>query len=321
MLEGIVDIGSNSVRMTVYDCDEQTRDFQPFFKLKKQLGLASHVDQATGKLDRAGIDSLVDTISEYRRAAGRFVEMRRFACFATAAVRNSSNCQEVLDEVRRRCGVDVELLSGVDEARLGFAGAMWHSGASTGVQIDVGGGSTEVLLFEDGLPKEATSIPLGSLSLFEKHVEGLLPDAREAQRIRDAIAKRLRKAMAPASVACASCIGGSARAMRKVRNAWLCPEDPAGPVTRDELDRIVERIVRKPKAATRELVHVVPERIHTLAPGLLAIQAIAESYQAEKLVVHDSGIREGYLMSRVMGIDPLNSIGEQSRRRPHDVQR
>ena len=150
MLEGIVDIGSNSVRMTVYDCDVRTNEFRPFFKLKNQLGLASHIDPQSGRLDEAGVDALISTLKEYRRAASRFTELDRLSCFATAAIRNSSNCQEVLDKVDELCGVQVELLSGVEEARLGFAGAMWHSGATSGVQIDVGGGSSEVLIFEDG---------------------------------------------------------------------------------------------------------------------------------------------------------------------------
>ena len=195
MLEGIVDIGSNSVRMTVYDCDVQTNEFRPFFKLKNQLGLASHIDPQSGKLDEGGVDALISTLKEYRRAASRFTELDRLSCFATAAIRNSSNCQEVLDKVDELCGVQVELLSGVEEARLGFVGAMWHSGATSGVQIDVGGGSSEVLIFEDGQAKDATSVPMGSLSLFEKYVDGLLPTAREAKDIREAISKRVRKAL------------------------------------------------------------------------------------------------------------------------------
>lgn len=301
MLEGIVDIGSNSVRMTVYDCDPASREFQPFFKLKRQLSLASRIDPETGAMRRDGIDSLVDTIDEYRHAAGRFVDMNNFACFATAAVRNSTNCAEVLDEVERRCGVRVELLSGIDEARLGFVGAMWHSGRASGVQIDVGGGSSEVLLYENGLAQDGTSVPLGSLSLFEKYVGEVLPTPEEAQRIHDAVSKRVRKALGSRKVACASCIGGSARAMRKIRDAWLPPASPDQPISKAELDQIVSRVLKKPKAAFRELLHEVPERVHTFTPGLLAIQAIAENFEVERLVVHDSGIREGYLLNRVLG--------------------
>lgn len=315
MLEGIVDIGSNSVRMTVYDCDVRTNEFRPFFKLKNQLGLASHIDPQSGRLDEAGVDALISTLKEYRRAASRFTELDRLSCFATAAIRNSSNCQEVLDKVDELCGVQVELLSGVEEARLGFAGAMWHSGATSGVQIDVGGGSSEVLIFEDGQAKDATSVPMGSLSLFEKYVDGLLPTAREAKDIREAISKRVRKALGEQSAECASCIGGTARAMRKVRNAWLSPQQPGSPVTRGELDQIVSHIIDKPKVATRELLRVVPERIHTFTPGLLAIQTVADNFGVQRLVVHDSGIREGYLMERVLGIDTqMNNNPTDTRR-------
>ncbi len=314
MLEGIVDIGSNSVRMTVYDCDPASREFQPFFKLKRQLSLASRIDASTGAMRRDGIDALVETIDDYRRAAGRFVDMNNFACFATAAVRNSTNCAEVLDEVERRCGVRVELLSGIDEARLGFVGAMWHSGRASGVQIDVGGGSSEVLLYEDGLAQEGTSVPLGSLSLFEKYVGEVLPTPEEAQRIHDAVAKRVRKALGSRKVACASCIGGSARAMRKMRDATLPGQDPARPVTKGELDQLVSHVLKKPKQAFRELLHEVPERVHTFTPGLLAIQAIAENFQVETLVVHDSGIREGYLLNRVLGYAIPDAATNDSRK-------
>ena len=321
MLESIVDIGSNSVRMTVYDCDAHAGSWEPFFKLKKQLGLASHVDPASGGLDEDGIQSLVSTINEYRRSAAHFVEMNHFACFATAAVRNSTNCQEVLARVKAECGVDVELLSGQDEARLGFLGAMWHSGQTSGVQVDVGGGSSEVLLYADGRAGDAVSVPLGSLSLFEKYVGDLLPTASEAKAIRDAVGKRVRKALGTGSVECASCIGGSARALRKVRNAWLGAQDRKAPVTRAELDEIVERVIRKPKTAMRDLLRVVPERIHTFTPGILAIQAVADNFGVSRLAVHDSGIREGYLMSRILGIDPSSDMNTPQARRHDDVER
>ena len=314
MLEGIVDIGSNSVRMTVYDCDPDTREFQPFFKLKKQISLASRIDAKTGRMTREGIDSLVETIDEYRHAAERFVQMNNFACFATAAVRNSANCQEVLDEVQQRCGVSIELLSGIDEARLGFVGAMWHSGATTGVQIDVGGGSSEVLLYENGLAQGGTSIPLGSLSLFEKYVSGVLPSPEEAQQIHDAVAKRVHKALGAKKVCCASCIGGSARAMRKIRDSWMPPADPGAPVNVSELDQILARVAKKPKQACRDLLREVPERIHTFTPGLLAIQAIAQNFEVEQLVVHDSGIREGYLLNRILGFQIPSEEAEEGRK-------
>ncbi len=321
MLESIVDIGSNSVRMTVYDCDPCAASWEPFFKLKKQLGLASHLDPVTGCLDEDGIQDLARAINEYRRSAAHFVEMNHFACFATAAVRNSTNREEVLKRVKDECGVDVELLSGQDEARLGFLGAMWHSGQTSGVQVDVGGGSSEVLLYADGRAGNAVSVPLGSLSLFEKYVNDLLPGTNEAKTIHDAVGKRVRKALGTGAFECASCIGGSARALRKVRNAWFGTSDRKAPVTKDELDEIVERIVRKPKTAMRDLLRVVPERIHTFAPGILAIQAVAENFSVARLVVHDSGIREGYLMSRILGIDPGSDVNNPQARRHDDVER
>ena len=92
-------------------------------------------------------------------------------------------------------------------------------------------------------------------------------------------------------------------------------QQPGSPVTRGELDQIVSHIIDKPKVAMRELLRVVPERIHTFTPGLLAIQAVADNFGVQRLVVHDSGIREGYLMERVLGIDTqMNNNPTDTRR-------
>ena len=299
MLEGIVDIGSNTVRLTVYECDAHDGSFSPFFKLKRQLGLVSHIDRKTSELDRDGVRALVETLDEYLSCSRHFSGLGELHVFATAALRRASNAREVIDEVKRRCGLDVDLVSGKEEARLGFVGARYQGGGGDGVQIDVGGGSSEVLVFHGSKVLESTSIPWGSLSLFEAFVEGIVPTRKEAGLIYETVAEELEKALPRRTLPCATCSGGTARSTLKLRRALLRGGD-GSQLTRGELDELTAKALDAPRDFVRSVLKTVPERIHTCIPGICSLRAIADRYGVERLLVNDYGVREGYLLDRVL---------------------
>ena len=144
---------------------------------KYSAGLAGYV-QADGALSRAGIELCLDVLSEICTLIEAF-KFDGVYPFATASLRNISNSGQVLDEIRQRCGLEVKLLTGREEAFYDYYGASRHLAARDGVLVDIGGGSTEILLYEDGRPQTAESIEMGSLNLYNRFVSGIVPGKDE----------------------------------------------------------------------------------------------------------------------------------------------
>lgn len=304
MLYGIIDIGSNTIRLTIYEAEERTRTFSTFFKLKTMAGLVSYIDPKSGVMGEAGVEKLLEVCRGYLACTERFKELQGPFAFATAGVRNARNCDAVLARVRDELGLAVRLVSGREEAELGYTGAMCQSRLTRGVQIDVGGGSTEVAAFSRSAIIAATSVPRGSLSLYDAYVRDLLPTPAEADLIREDIRagiKGLRSDLGGFRCEVASAVGGSARAARRLRDAWCEGARKGDDVTARQIEQVLERVAYDPHRALRDILRVAPERVHTCVPGLLALQTVMRAFGAERLEVHDFGVREGYLLTHVFG--------------------
>lgn len=303
MLYGVVDIGSNTVRLTVYEVDPASGAFSIFFKLKTMVGLAGYIEKKSGRLAPEGEKRLVEVLNDYIACCGRFKGLKGPYAFATAGIRNAKNAKTVIERVQKACGIAIELVSGVDEAFLGYAGAMRQSSLSRGVQLDVGGGSTEIGVFERRRLLRSQSLPLGSLSLFDSYVHGLLPTPAEVDRIQEAVRGCMsgEEGFEGFTAPIASGVGGTARAALRLRNAWYPDErGPRANVTRDQVRLLLERVFYDPHASARDILRVAPERIHTCMPGLAVIDTVLETFCVDELEVHDFGVREGYLLDRVL---------------------
>lgn len=303
MLVGVIDIGSNTVRLTVYDVDEENRSYSTFFKMKTMAGLVSYIDRKTQLMSDKGVAVLTGTLDEYLTCTRKFRDIQGPHAFATASLRNARNCAKVIRQVEKSCGLQVDLISGNEEARLGYIGAMRSSTLTGGMQIDVGGGSTEVTTFEQGELLHSVSIPAGSLSLFTSYVHGMLPSPAEMGRIRQHFHTELEQVEEFKGFSCstASGVGGSVRVGRRIRNAWMHDVDPASNLSYEQIGKILDWVGYDPYEATRFLLQTAPERIHTAVPGLVDVHALMEHFGVQEIEVHDSGVREGYLLSHVLG--------------------
>ncbi len=303
MLYGIIDIGSNTIRLTIYEVEDGGARFSTLFKLKTMAGLVSYIDKKSGAMSEAGIAKLIEVLKGYLACTARFKELEGPYAFATAGVRNAKNARDVIKRAEKACGLAIDLVSGREEAELGYVGAMRQSELTKGVQIDVGGGSTEITTFDRAAIVHAESIPHGSLSLFGSYVHGLLPTPAEADRIRALIGERLAATKAFGRFACkvASGVGGTVRAGARLRNAWFPDEGGAqANVTRAQVAQIVERVFYDPYEATRDILRIAPERAHTCIPGLLVVETTMDAFSCSELEVHDFGVREGYLLAKVL---------------------
>ncbi|MFT4088243.1 MAG: hypothetical protein QM658_14055, partial [Gordonia sp. (in: high G+C Gram-positive bacteria)] len=158
---GVLDVGSNTVHMLVVDAHRGGHP-TPMSSTKAVLRLAEEID-SNGKMRQSGADALVATVSDFTRIA-ESSGCEQVMAFATSAVRDATNCDDVLRRVRKTSGLDVEVLTGVDEARLtSLAVRRWY-GWSAGriLALDIGGGSLELSNGVDEEPDIALSQPLGA---------------------------------------------------------------------------------------------------------------------------------------------------------------
>ena len=158
---GVIDIGSNTVHLLVVDAHRGAQPL-PAMSHKIELRLSEHVTE-DGHIDDAGADDLVTFIRECLSVA-EDQGAEDLLAFATSAIREAPNGDDVLARVRADTGIDLQVLSGEDEARLTFLAVRRWFGWSSGtlLVVDVGGGSLELAAGMDEEPDAAVSLPLGA---------------------------------------------------------------------------------------------------------------------------------------------------------------
>ena len=302
MLQAMIDIGSNTIRMAVYEI----RDGHAvqIMKRKHAIGLSAYVRD--GVMLDEGIRRAAETVEEYRDfLAG--IGVKEVVAFTTAALRNAKNSVEAVATIERRTGVPIRVISGEEEAAFDFAGAIHDLAADDGVILDIGGGSTEIILYRARHVRRKWSLPFGSLSLRVAYVQGLLPTPKEAEMIRadvkEAVGIVCGELSAPEGGVIACGIGGTFKGTAALyRRMYDLPEDE----TRMEQKRFGEMIAHyvsdtppKEEDAVR-LMLATPDRIHTLLPGLILADVLTAALGCREVVYSDSGVREGYLYSEIL---------------------
>lgn len=180
---GVLDVGSNTVHLLVVDAHPGARPL-PAHSHKAELRLAQLLDER-GAIGQDGVDLLVGTVREALEAAeDKGVE--ELLPFATSAVREASNADDVLARVKDATGVELRVLSGEEEARLTFLAARRWFGWSAGrlLVLDIGGGSLEIAYGIDEEPDAAVSLPLGAGRLTAGWLPGDPADPDDVKALR-----------------------------------------------------------------------------------------------------------------------------------------
>lgn len=296
MKQAIIDIGSNSIRLTLYETQEQS--FHILFREKIMAGLAGYVEN--GKLSAEGIECACAGLLTFRSIL-QTLEITHISVFATASLRNISNTEQALSVIRAATGYSVEVISGEDEALLGYAGAMQELHLSSGAFLDIGGASTEIVSFDGGRPVDFASFPLGSLSLYRRCVKKILPGEGSLKRLRQEISQTIdvRDAAAVSRPLLVG-VGGTARAALKLAQHYYKISDDCRSMTAEQLDGLCSFLCSGKKEASDLILRLEAERIHTLVPGLLILQHAFHLFQAEQFIVSKYGVREGFLCQRIL---------------------
>lgn len=298
MICGIIDLGSNTIRLSIYTTDSGS--IKPLFNKKVTAGLSGYVSD--GALSVKGMGKACAALHGFRSILTNF-GIQTVYVFATASLRNISNTAQAVEYIKQNTRLDVDVLSGDEEARLVFAGATQSVQLEEGLVLDIGGGSSEYISFAAGSEIRASgSLPVGSLNQFYRHVSGLLPTASAMRKIRSEVLGEMKEKeffqLGRHRDICG--VGGTIRTVRKLYNeVFELPQDNAELET-DKVERLLKLFEEDQKAIYRPVLQLSPERIHTIIPGMLILSTICKTCQAEHITVSGYGVREGYLLGRVL---------------------
>ncbi len=291
----VIDIGSNTIRLVVYRVDNE--GITAILNNKYTAGLAGYIGK-DGAMSEEGVERLIEVMGKFRVTVDLLPECETFP-FATASLRNITNREAVLGRVKAETGFDIRVLSGYEEAMFDYHGAVRALPGEEGLLVDVGGGSTELVFFKAGRAAAAKSVALGSLSLFNRCVSGIVPTAGELAAMKTEAKNALSGAFPDAGdyapqPMCG--VGGTARGALALYRG-IVGEPPREGYETQFFARVLRLASESPKKLTRRILKIAPERIHTMLPGITLLSAAADLYGSRTVITSPYGVREGYLLS------------------------
>ena len=222
--------------------------------------------------------------------------------FATASLRNIANTKEAVEEIEKETGLDIDVISGHDEAVLDFEGAAHAQKLKDGVMVDIGGGSTEVVAFADGKITDAVSLEFGSLSMYKTYVSRLFPKNSEERAIRKKVENEIKKVkfLKKQQFADMVGIGGTIRAVKKFNNDRFGLPKENDRILMDQMHLLLEDLQEEEKLTLNKILRVAPDRVHTMVPGMIILDTLCDYFGCEEIRMSNFGVREGYLYKKVV---------------------
>lgn len=301
---GVLDVGSNTVHLLVVDAHRGGHP-TPMSSTKEPLRLAESIDDS-GKLGRRGAEMLISTVSEFAKIA-RSSGCTDVMAFATSAVRDAANCDDVLARVRAETGVDLQVLAGVDESRLTFLAVRRWFGWSAGriIDIDIGGGSLELSSGVDEEPDVALTLPLGAGRLTREWLPEDPPGRRRVAMLRDWLDSELAEpAQTVLNGGPADLAVGTSKTFRSLARLTGAAPSAAGPrvqrvLTANGLRQLIAFISRMTTADRADLEGVSAERAPQIVAGALVAEASMRALSLDAVQICPWALREGIILRRL----------------------
>jgi exopolyphosphatase/guanosine-5'-triphosphate,3'-diphosphate pyrophosphatase len=304
----VLDVGSNTVHLLVVDAHRGAEP-TPQLSEKSELRLAELVNDR-GNLSRSGADALVEAVVA-AKAEAKQLGCEELLAFATSAVRDANNSSRVLERVREKAGVELNVLSGEDEARLTFLAVRRWFGWSAGTLLclDIGGGSLELSAGPDEDPAIAYSLPLGAGRLTSAWFEAD-PPAKEAiaklrEHVDDVLAEPARVLGKAGPYDRVVATSKTFRTLARLAGAAPSGQGPRVPrvLTRTGLIQVTAFISRMASADLAELDGVSPGRAHQVLAGAVVAAAAMDALGVDRVELCPWALREGVILRRLDWIE------------------
>jgi exopolyphosphatase / guanosine-5'-triphosphate,3'-diphosphate pyrophosphatase len=301
---GVLDVGSNTVHFLVVDAKQGGRPL-PVFSHKADLLLGSNLE-AGNRLSRNHALRLRAFVAEALQIA-EDMGVEELLAFATSAIRDAANGDEVLASVRSDTGVDISVLPGPEEARLTFLAVRRWFGWSSGkvLMIDIGGGSLEIAVGIDEVPDVAISLPLGAGRLTRDWFRSDPPSADEVRQlrrhIRTEIARRAGEVTRSGELDRAVATSKTFRQLARISGVAPSGEGPyvRRLVSHADITELAKRLPALSAAERADLPGVSRGRAPQLAAGAMVVDAAMDLFGLAELEVCPWALREGVILRRL----------------------
>ncbi len=293
---GIVDLGTNTVRLVVYAYEPET-SYRLVDQIREPIRLGEG-SAASGTLSEAAMDRALTAlalVSDYAHDT----HLRDVKVIATSAARDADNGAEFIDRVRE-LDLDVEVLDGEQEASLGVLAVANGFAFEDAWVVDLGGGSAQVSRMKRRDFKGGTAYPLGAVRLTELHLHDDPPSKGDVERLRQAVGAELGKVVqkirkGPEPIVA---MGGTVRNLARALQATA--DYPIGQVhglfiERVDLEALVVRLLQKSAKRRARMAGIKPDRADIIVAGALVYETLLRASDRRGLHVSGLGIREGVL--------------------------
>jgi exopolyphosphatase/guanosine-5'-triphosphate,3'-diphosphate pyrophosphatase len=295
---GVLDVGSNTVHLQIMDAHHGSAPvaFQSF---KEEIRLAEYLTES-GELSEEGIATLLATLNRLKNAA-RAIKLDDMLAFATSAIREASNSEAVLQAVQENTGVDLQVLSGTDEARFTFLAVRRWVGWSAGdvILLDIGGGSLEIATGDQENPAYSNSVMLGANRMTRQFLTGDPFNEKSLNKLRTHIAETMQPLKSEVGDnENRTAIGTSKtfRTLRRIQQNFL-PE-LGGSLTREGLNIIVPKLSKMTHGQRAELPGVSASRARQIVAGAMVAEGAMTAMGIEKIAQCPWALREGIVLQR-----------------------
>jgi len=294
---GVLDIGSNTVHLQVVDTHPGARP-NPTYNYKEELRLTEYL-QRDNTISQGGIDALRGAVSRALDHA-KSVKVEEFLPFATSALRESANGDSILAAINKDLKIDIQVLSGEEEAKLTFLAARRWFGWSSGrlLVIDIGGGSLELAAGTDEAPEVAVSLPLGSARLTQNYLSGDPFSTKSVNVLRDYIEEQLDSIL-PALVHHQDTDRAIATSKTLRTLARLCGDwfDGNGKnIKIDAIRKICNRLGDMTLDERTKLPGVSANRARQIVAGAYVTESVMRNLDLRELEICPWALREGVVL-------------------------
>ena len=301
-----IDIGTNSFHLLVAAVDPKLRTFR-IIQAEKATTRLGERDPETGELTEAAMQRGLETLRQFRDLAASH-RVEQIVTAATSAVREAPNGRDFLQTILDDLGMEVDLVSGPEEARLIYLGVL--SGMPFGdrphLLLDIGGGSTELILADGRDARALTSTRVGAVRLQRDFVrDDPMPPQRRSflqafiQGSLEPAVDKVRRRIKPGETPVLVATSGTAMAI----GSLAASEEQRPPrklhgyrVTRQSLNQVVDRLITMTPAQRRELAPINDRRAEIIVPGALILQTTMKMLGVEEFVLSERALREGLIV-------------------------
>lgn len=311
----VIDIGSNSGRVVVYRFQAGAH-LQILASSRASLRLVREVDESR-RLSPEATARAWEALRDFR-AIAQGAGARRIAAVATAAVRDAANGPEFIARARAELEIDVRILSGDEEARYGFLGAVRGLPVEHGVLFDLGGGSMQVSRFRQRRLMTSASLPLGALRLSDAFLRYYPPTGGEIRRLKEHVREQLEQSGVVALEEGEELIGtgGTVRNVAKIdrssRGSYPISRLHGYVVPRRRVKEIAGKLASRRLKKRTQVAGLNDDRGDSIVGGGLAVQTLMELLRADAVQVSGQGVREGLALSLVSEGLPLVAAVRQA---------